>query len=89
MIVHWSQTAIEDLRSIYDYIAQDKPGAAGATIEKLFQSGDALALHPNIGRAGRRKGTRELIHLPFFIVYSIDGDIVDIHAVLHGSRKYD
>lgn len=89
MTVRWSETASDDLKNIFEYIARDKPDAASATVELLIQAGDRLARYPNTGRPGRRTGTRELVHAPFVVVYSIAGEVIDIHAVLHGSRKYD
>lgn len=89
MIVRWSETASDDLRNIFDYVARDKPDAAITTVQMLIQAGDGLARYPNTGQTGRRQGTRELVRAPFVIVYSVDGELIDIHAVLHGSRKYD
>jgi toxin ParE1/3/4 len=88
MIVRWSETAGEDLKNIFEYIARDKPDAARATLEMLLQAGEGLMRYPSMGRSGRHNGTRELVHTPFVIVYSIVGEVINIHAVLHGSRKY-
>jgi addiction module RelE/StbE family toxin len=87
MRVRWSERSARDLETIHDYIAHDKPEAARITVENLILAGDSLALHPNIGRPGRCKNTRELVQPPFVIVYGIEGDVIDIRAVLHGSRR--
>lgn len=43
----------------------------------------------NIGRLGRREGTRELVEWPYIIVYKADDDreVVTILAVMHGARN--
>lgn len=86
MTVRWSETSTRHLQQIYDYIARDKEEAARATVERLMASGDALGQAPQIGRLGRFKGTREFIQPPYILVYSIESDSFQIHAVFHGSR---
>ena len=43
----------------------------------------------NIGRPGRREGTRELVEWPYIIVYKADDDrnVVTILVVVHGARN--
>lgn len=89
MTLRWSETALQDLISIYDYIALDKPAAAAATVEKIIQAAEQLERAPWLGHAGRYKATRELVHPPFVIVYRVVEDVIDIQAVFHGSRRYE
>ena len=89
MKLRWSETAAQDLLSIYEYIAQDKPAAAAGTVEKIIQAAEQLERSPRLGHAGRYKGTRELVHPPFVIVYRVVEDVIDIQAVLHASRRYE
>jgi plasmid stabilization system protein ParE len=87
--LRWSETAAKDLEAIYDFIALDKPGAAAITVETIFQTAGRLEQYPNLGHIGRRKGSRELVHPPFVIVYRAKDDVIDIQAILHGNRRYE
>jgi toxin ParE1/3/4 len=49
---------------------------------------DALSRYPEMGRAGRVTGTRELIVFPYLIAYRLKGGAIEIVAILHGSRRW-
>ncbi|MDQ2949544.1 MAG: type II toxin-antitoxin system RelE/ParE family toxin [Acidobacteriota bacterium] len=89
MNIRFAPRALKHLQQIHAFIERDKPDAAANTIERVLTAAEKLQEHPNLGRPGRRKGTRELVHPPFLIVYRIKGDAVEIAAVLHGNRKYE
>jgi len=46
----WTDFAIEDLRSIYDYISRDSRAYARRYIEKLISKVDQLESNPESGR---------------------------------------
>ena len=77
---------MEDLRRIYDYIAQDNPKAASDIIAGIFLAGDALAEHPRLGRRDRVRNVRELVHTPYLIIYQVDGEVIDILDVFDARR---
>jgi toxin ParE1/3/4 len=81
-----SSGALQDLNAIFDYIANDNPDAAARTIEQILESAERLLEYPNLGQAGRVKGTRELVRRPFVIVYRVLEDVISIGTVLHGCR---
>lgn len=87
MTLRWSEQAADDLIAIHDFIAEDNPNAAAATIERLFQSVERLPVYPRLGRAGFEEGTRELVIASWILVYRVIGDVVNIEAVIHASRK--
>jgi toxin ParE1/3/4 len=89
MRVVWTQRANGHLQKIVEYIARDKPGVAHAVAEDLIRTTEILAQHPQAGRRGRRAGTRELIKPPYLIVYRVKHDVVNIHAIVDGARKYE
>ncbi len=89
MTLRWSETAAQDLISIYEYIAQDKPATAAAIVESIVQAAEQLEKYPALGHRGRSKGARELVHPPFVIVYRVVEDIINVEAVFHGSRRYE
>ena len=47
--VIWAEPALIDLNTIAEYIALDKPIAAGKFVEKVFAEVELLANFPNMG----------------------------------------
>jgi toxin ParE1/3/4 len=84
------QEAADDLDDIYDWIAKDSVSSAARVVRTLRQRMNSVLLPElvNIGRPGRREGTRELIEWPYIIVYTVDEDrtVITILAVVHGAR---
>jgi addiction module RelE/StbE family toxin len=90
MNVRWSPTAISDLKSIRDYIAQDNAAAAREVAMRIKQATIRLANLPQSGRPGRVPGSRELV-IPgtsYIAAYRIQGDRVEIAAILHGRQSW-
>ena len=89
MKLRWTQEAIHDRDSIYDYIQADNPSAALALDEKFSELALHLVVHPQIGRLGRVEGTRELVvHQSYILIYDISKDSVRVLRVLHTSRQW-
>jgi toxin ParE1/3/4 len=62
MNIVWSPEAVEDLVSLRAYIAEDNPAAARRVVLHPIQHVEQLLPdNPQIGRAGRVPGTRELV----------------------------
>ena len=85
--------ALGDLEGIHQWIAQDRPAAAKAVIERVFASVELLASFPYMGRPGREEGTREWVvpRLPYIVVYEVvdERDEVVVIAVFHGARDWE
>lgn len=90
MKVRWTRAARDDLIQIQDYIAQDNPYAALRVVDTIRERTGKLAEHPRSGRLGRVDCTRELVisDTPYLVAYRIQGEWVDLLAVLHGSRRW-
>jgi toxin ParE1/3/4 len=88
MTIRWSEAASGDVKAIYEYIARDKPGEALNQIEELFAAAERLTQFPRMGRAGRRPLTREWVVPPFILVYMLEGDVIHILHVIHGSQNH-
>jgi toxin ParE1/3/4 len=85
----WRPTAIADRKSITAYIAQDNPRAAIELGDMLMQKAEQLDQHPMLGRAGRVKGTRELVaHPNYILIYRIVGKAVEVLRVKHAAQKW-
>lgn len=86
--------AVDDLISLFDWIANDSPSNAATFIEKLDQHILSLKNHPFLGRIPRDEklknfGYRVLIIESYLVFYIVRGKIVEIHRVIHGSRNLD
>ena len=90
MKVVWTQLALADLDSAYNYMTEEKPSAAFKMIERIDQAIRAAGRHPEIGRPGRVSGTRELTvsGTPFVIPYRIKDKRVELLAVIQGARRW-
>ncbi|MCZ6540320.1 MAG: type II toxin-antitoxin system RelE/ParE family toxin [Nitrospinae bacterium] len=90
MHVVWLEDAVNDLKMIGDYIAEDDPEAAYRVLTQIQAAADSLSRHPEMGRPGRVEKTRELVisGLPHILPYYIKKNEVRILAVLHTSRKW-
>lgn len=70
--IAWRPKALEDLRSIVRYIAQDNPSRARTFGKKLREKVQPLAYHPllgHMGRPGLPAGVRELVLHPNYIAF--------------------
>jgi len=86
----WLPRAGEACQAAINYIAADNPVAALIQLDKIERQAEPLSRHPNIGRAGRVWGMRELVisRTPFILVYRIQGDTVQILHLLHSAQQW-
>jgi toxin ParE1/3/4 len=90
MKIRWSRKAISDLKSIRDYIAKDSPAAAQRVAARIKEATIRLTKFPHSGRPGRVPGSLELV-IPgtsYIAAYRVQGDHVEIAAVLHGRQNW-
>ncbi len=91
MIVVWSPEAIDDLSALRAFIGKDAPAAARrAVLGILTHVHEVLQRNPEVGRAGRIPGTRELViaRMPFIVPYRIKADTLQVLRVYHGRRRW-
>ena len=92
MTLVWLRTATENRWAQLDYIAGDDPRAAVRCDEEIEAQSGRLVDHPDMGRTGRVKGTRELVvqRTPFVLVYRViaDAQRVEVLRLLHGSQQW-
>src|SRR3990167_5363868 len=80
----WSPEAIDDLVSLRAYISEDDPAAAQRIALHIIDNVEVLlAENPQMGRAGRVPGTRELLipNTPFIVPYRVQGETLQILRV--------
>lgn len=90
MELRWTPSALSDLEEAGAYIASEDPRAARTMAGRVQEAVEYLREHPNLGRAGRLRGTRELVvsGTPLIIVYRVRLDIVQVLRVLHHARQW-
>jgi toxin ParE1/3/4 len=88
--LRWTEGAVEDLQSAHDYLEAESPKAALDTVDRVMSAVERLEQFPNMGRAGRVGGSRELVvtGTPFVVAYRLKAESVQILAVLHAARKW-
>ena len=91
MVIRWTKPAADDLTHICEYTAKRfGPAPARRAALAIYDGADSLGSLPNLGRLGRKPGTRELIvaGIPFLIIYRVRQDVIEIARILHGAQKW-
>ena len=93
-ILRYLPVAVDDLISIFDWIASDNPDNASAFTEKLDQRIGSLKTHPFLGRIPREddlknSGYRILVIESYLVFYVVRAKTIEIHRVVQGSRNLD
>ncbi|MBC8018716.1 MAG: type II toxin-antitoxin system RelE/ParE family toxin [Verrucomicrobia bacterium] len=90
MIIEWLPAAQRDFDAIIDFIAADNPLAAINQADEIEQQVEGLIEHRHRGRAGRVKGTRELVivRTPFIVAYCIKPGNIQILRIYHGAQQW-
>lgn len=90
MIIKWLDDAVDDLRALRQYIAQDNPPAANRVAKQILKTVELLSKQPAIGRQGRVFNTRELIisNTPYIVPYRVKRNTIEILRVFHGAMQW-
>jgi toxin ParE1/3/4 len=90
MRIDWIESAFVDLHRVRDYIRQFNPVTAQRTVACVETAVKNLVRFPEMGRPGDVPGTRELVipRLPYFVVYRLEADAVQILNVMHDKQKW-
>jgi toxin ParE1/3/4 len=90
--LEWTPRAREERGAAIEYIAQENPTAALDQLDKIEQQIDMLLQHPEMGRPGRKQGTRDLVivRTNFIVVYRFKpkAKYIVILRVLHALQDY-
>jgi toxin ParE1/3/4 len=90
MKVFWTETAIRNLSAIRTYIEQTSPTYAKRLVDQITSRSKQIAAFPNSGRIVPEFDNdfvREIIEGNYRIIYAIQGNQVEILAVLHGAQQ--
>ncbi|MBA4791831.1 MAG: type II toxin-antitoxin system RelE/ParE family toxin [Rhizobiales bacterium] len=92
MIIVWLPVARDNLNAAIEWIADDSPSAALTQLDEIERQVELLASFPDMGRAGRVDGTRELViaRTPFILIYRVrpKESLVEILRLLHGAQNW-
>lgn len=90
MRVVWFKSAIQDLVSLKQYIAQDNPTAANQVVARIGEAVSLLSTQPGIGRPGRVQYTKELVvdRTPYILPYRVRDGRIEILRVLHSAKRW-
>jgi toxin ParE1/3/4 len=87
----WTESALQDLDQIADYISLDKPTAANRFVQRVFDQVEQLASHLKTGSIPNElNGTpyRQLVIPPVRIFYREQDDAVFIIYIMRGERFF-
>ena len=92
MDLKYSESAIEDLYEILDFIALDSPKRASSFIDKLKSKIELLTIFPNLGVSCRNKGIAEdcriMIFESYLVFYAIEDETVVIRNIINCAFDY-
>ncbi|MDA2918902.1 type II toxin-antitoxin system RelE/ParE family toxin [Desulfobacterota bacterium AH_259_B03_O07] len=90
MKLKWTRLALQDLRHLHEYIADDDPSAASRMVTRMQEATERLKNHPQMGRPGRVQGTRELVIAgsPYVVVYILGDTEIQISAIIHSAMRW-
>ena len=87
----WSQTSVDDLKSIVQYIALDDPGAAAKFADRIIKRFEIASDLPFSNRVVTEKdeeSIREAILKPYRLIYQVDTKrhVIHILRIWHAAR---
>jgi len=88
--VIWTEPALDSLKAIVDYIAEDSLVYAERFAHNVVVAPRILAEYPQSGRVVpeyKDEAIRELIYGAYRIIYQIRGSNCYVVAVIHASRS--
>jgi addiction module RelE/StbE family toxin len=90
-MILWTEQATRQLDQAHDYIALSNSEEVASRITmQIVNTVQQLETFPMSGRAGRVRGTRELVvvNTPFIAAYAIQKTNIVILAVYHGAQQW-
>ena len=90
MNLEWTEPALVDLESIWDFIKRDSEYYASQFIERIIDAVESLETFPEMGRnvpEAESKNIRELLFNNYRIIYQVETERVLILTVIHAARN--
>jgi toxin ParE1/3/4 len=91
--VRFLRIAEDDFAEIITYISADCPAAAEVLATKIEKNLQLLSQNPHLGRVPKEDELaqlhyRYLVVENYLIFYTVEGQSIYIHRILHGARDY-
>ncbi len=89
MNIEWTEPALADLTALHDYIARDSGYYATQFVSRILGAVTKLEAFPEMGRRvpeSDQDAIREILFQSYRIIYRLSPQLIQILAVLHGSR---
>ncbi|MBK8434815.1 MAG: type II toxin-antitoxin system RelE/ParE family toxin [Chloroflexi bacterium] len=88
--VYWTETAIQHLQAVYDYIAQTSPVYAQRIVDRLTKRSQQIMQFPYSGRMVpeyEADNIREVREGSYRLIYRILPKQIDVLAIIHEARE--
>ena len=85
----WTETALNDLDAIADYIALENPTAAAELVRRVFAHVEQLEAHPESGSKPPELGRsryRQIVEPPCRVFYRFDAEKVFVLYVMRAEQ---
>ena len=78
------------MEAIKNYLDRHYPHFSVPTVKAISAKIRSLKASPNLGRVGRRHGTRELplTPFPYIVVYAVKSGAIEILHIHHGYQDW-
>lgn len=90
MNVHWTNTAVDHLLLIYEYISQNSDVYADRLMDRLTRRSQQISAFPQSGRQVPEYNApdlREVVEGSYRIIYRIKEEQIDVLAVVHSAQE--
>jgi addiction module RelE/StbE family toxin len=90
MKIHWTESAVENLKGIKEYIAKDSEYYAINFSDRIISSVEQLLILPEMGRKvpeADENSIREIIVRPYRIIYQLQENSINIVTIIHSARE--
>lgn len=88
--IDWTEPAVKDVESIYQFISKDSEYYASSYIDEIITRIETLQRFPDMGRMVPEYGEeniKELIYQNHRIIYQVKEEKVIILTIVHSRRK--
>lgn len=87
--LEWKKQANNDLIKIVVHSAEENPVAADQLADLILGKAEQLRERPELYRAGRQRGTREMVvHPHYVVIYRVRKATVEILRVKHTAQRW-
>ena len=88
-----SRIAEDDVSEIVSFVSADRPSSADALATKIEKNLNLLSKDPYLGRVPKENELSRLHYRypvveNYLIFYTIEGQTICVHRILHGARDY-